>query len=96
LAEGCKIALDSGRAADHHMVGARDALPREDFAGESAEAALHAVADDGVADFLGNGETDAFGGITIGAITDEQHESGRRRALSSVRGEKIGPFGKRD
>jgi hypothetical protein len=96
LAERLEIALDSGRAADHHMVGAGETLCGKNLAGKRAEAALHAVADDGVADLLGHGEADALRRVGIGAITDEQDESGRGRALSSVRGEEVCAFGERD
>ena len=47
------------------------------LAGEGAEAALHAVADHGAADLLGDGEADADGWIVILAVADQQDEAGR-------------------
>jgi hypothetical protein len=74
------------------MVGSGEALGRDDFPGEGAEASLHAVADDGVADLLGYGETDAPLRIVVAPIADEEHKAGCRGTPSGVRGEKIRPF----
>src|SRR3546814_17515418 len=46
-------------AADQHMVGARDPRFGQRGAGERAQPAFHPVADDGVADFLADGEAAA-------------------------------------
>jgi hypothetical protein len=92
FAESGEIALDPGRAADDDMIGAVDTFLREDFAGERAEAALHAVSNDGVADLLSHREADALDRVAILAIADEQDEPGRGRALSSVRGEEVSAF----
>ena len=64
-------------------------LAGSDLAGERAEAALHAVAHDGVADLLGDGEADAHRRIAVRAVADEQDEAGHRRAPAAVRGEEI-------
>jgi hypothetical protein len=74
------------------MVGAGDALLGKDFTCERPKAPLHAIADDGVTNLLGDGEAYPYRGVGVGAVTDEQDESGRRRALYSVRGEEIRPF----
>ena len=60
-----------------------------DFARECAEAALHAVANDGLADLLADCEADALRLVAILAVTNEKDESRRRRAPSGVRGEEI-------
>jgi len=62
----------------------------ERLAHERAEAPLHAVANDGVANFLGHGEADADGGVVIRALSNEQDEAGRRRALAAVGGKEVG------
>jgi hypothetical protein len=90
------ISLHSGQSADHHMVGARKTVIRKDFAGEGAEAALDAVADDRIPDLLGDGEADALRFVTIGAIADEQDEARGRRSPASIGSEEIGAFSKRD
>ena len=63
---------------------------REHFAGERAEAPLHAVADDGVADFLGDGDAGAHLRVVVAAVADEEHEAGGRRAPAGVGGEEVG------
>src|SRR5690348_14673347 len=65
LAHLRKIALDALRAADHNMVGAGDALGGHDLASERAETALHAVANHGAPDLLGDGEADAHHRVRI-------------------------------
>ena len=64
-------------------------LGGKDFAGERAEAALHAVADDRVADLLGDGEADAHRRVRVLAVADEQDEAGHGRALAAVGGEEV-------
>ena len=61
----------------------------QQFAGERAEAALHAVADDRVADLLGDGEADAHRRVAVVARADEQDEAGHGRALAAVGGKEI-------
>ena len=71
-------------------------LADDDFAGERAEAPLHAVADDRAADLLGDGEADAHRGVAILAVADEQDEAGRGCALAAVGGEEIRALADRD
>jgi hypothetical protein len=68
----------------------------DNLAGELAEAALHAVTHDRVADFLRDGETDALGRVAILAIADKEDKARRRRAPSDVRSEKVRAFPKDD
>ena len=93
-AEQAEVALDPAGTADHHMVGARTALRRHDLSGKGAEAALHAVADDRAADFLGDGEAHAHRRVRILAVTDEQDEAGRGQAPAAVRGNEVGALAK--
>jgi hypothetical protein len=89
-AKQAEVPLDALGAADHHMVRPSEALYRNDLARERAEAAFHAVAYHGAADFLGDGEADAHRGIRILPIADEQDEAGSGRAQAAVRGNEIG------
>ena len=95
-AKQAEITLDSFGAADHHVVGAGNALRRHDLAGERAEAALHAVADDRTADLLRDGKTDADRRVRILAVADEEQESGCGNTLAPVRGDEVRALGKRD
>jgi hypothetical protein len=95
-AQQAEIAFDSVSAADHDMVGAGQAMRRDKLSGESAEAPLHAVADDGPADLLGDRETDPLGRVAVLPVADEQDESGRRRAPAGVRSEEVLAFADRD
>ena len=70
-------------------IGAGDTGLGQDFPGQLAEAAAHAVADDGVADLPGDGEAEPHDGIAVAALADQQHEAGRRRALAAVRGQEV-------
>jgi hypothetical protein len=76
--------LDSAGAADQDMVGAGNARFGQNRAGEFAEAPLHPVADDGIADLLRDGEAEAHGGIAIAARPDEEDEAGGRRAQRAI------------
>ena len=62
----------------------------KNLAGKRPKAPLHAVADDGVADFLCNREPGPNLRVAVGAVADEEHESGSRRAPSGVRGQEVG------
>ena len=62
------------------------------FMCQSAEAPLHAVADDGLPDLLADGESDALGLIAVLAISDEEDEARHRDTLSSVRGQEVRAF----
>jgi hypothetical protein len=68
------------------------ALGGKHFTRQSAEAPLHAVADDGLPDLLADGESDALGLIAVLAISDEQDEARHRGTLSSVRGQEVRAF----
>jgi hypothetical protein len=76
------------------MISAGNALCGQHLARQGAKAAFHPVADDGIADFLGDSEADARGLVAIGAVADKQDESHHRRALSRVRREKVSAPGK--
>ena len=89
LAQQGELAFDAAGAADHDMVGAHMAGYRHQLAGERAEAPLHAIADDGLADLLADGEADALQWIAVLAIADEKDEARRRRAPSGVRSEEV-------
>ena len=72
------------------MIGASNGMERENIADQSAQAALHAVANDRIADFLGHSEADTDERIVIAARANEQDETGCRRALATVGGKEVG------
>ena len=72
------------------------AARRDDLSRELAEAALHPVANDRTADLLADGVADSLEGIAVRTIANEEDESGRRRAPSGIRGEKVRAFPKGD
>lgn len=78
------------------MVGAGDSAHWKQLAGQRAQAPLHAVADDGVADLFGDGETDADRFVAVIASTDLEDEPGSRDAPAAVGGKEVGALGKRD
>jgi len=78
------------------VIGAGLALRRDELTGQSTEAPLHPVADDGATDFLGDGETDPLGRVAILPVADEKDESGRRRAPAGVRSEEVRALSKCD
>ena len=78
------------------MIRAGKAAPWQDFTGQRPQATFHPVADDGAADLLGDGEPDANGFVAIGAVADQQDESGRGRAPTGVRSKKIRAFAEND
>ena len=90
------LALDTPRAADHYVVGARVAPIGNDFPRKRAEPPLHSVADDRLADLPADGEADALRLIAVFAIADEKDEARHRRAPSGVRGKKVRAFPKGD
>jgi hypothetical protein len=96
LAKFPEVSLDSAAAADHHVIRTSIALLGENFAGESAKAALHAVADDGSADLLADGEANAAKRIAIVTIANEEYKARCRRTPSGVRSEEIRAFPKGD
>src|SRR4029453_10746737 len=90
------VPLDPAFTADQHMVGAGDAMIRQGFASEGAEAPLHPVADHRIADLLRHSEADAHRRVVIAARADEQDEAGHGGALAAVGGQKSRAFGGRD
>jgi hypothetical protein len=68
--------FDSRGAADQDMIGAGHSCDGQDFAGERPEAALHAVAHDGVADLPGDRDSEAHGRIIVAAPAHEQKKAG--------------------
>ena len=61
----------------------------DQLARKLAKAALHAIADDGIADLLADRVADPFQRIAILAVTDEEDETRRRRAPTGIRSKKI-------
>ena len=91
VAEASNNRARSRLPADHDMVGAGDAMLGQDFAGERAEAALHAVADDRAADLLGDGEADAHGRIAVIARSrTSRTKPGMAARRAGVGGQEIG------
>jgi hypothetical protein len=78
------------------MIGAGHPIAGQELAGEGAEAALHAVADHGPADLLGDGEADADRGIGVLTVADEKDEARHGRAPAAVGGEEIRALAKMD
>ena len=74
------------------MVCPGDTVARQELAGERAQAPLHAVADDGVADLFGDGEADADRIVAVIAGTDLKDETGSRDAPAAVGGKEVGAF----
>src|SRR5690606_15478141 len=60
LAQPAEIALDPAFAADQHMVVIGQPALRQRLAQQRAEAALHAVAHNRIADLLGDGDAIAY------------------------------------
>jgi hypothetical protein len=81
--------LDAAGAADQDMIGAGDARLEQDRPRELAQAALHPVADDRIADPLRDGEAEPDRGIAVAARPDEQDEAGRGGARSAVGREEL-------
>ena len=86
------VALDPAGAADHYMVGAGKTANGDDFPCKRAEAALHPVAGDGVADLLADGEAYPHSRVAATAAADQKYERRGRGAPSGVRREKIRAF----
>ena len=84
-----EVALDAARAPDHDVIRPGMTARRYDFPRKLAKAALHAVAHDGAADLLADGETDALERIAVLTVADEEDEGRSRRAPSGVRSEEI-------
>ena len=86
-----EVALHPAIAADQHMVVVGEALGEQRGAQQLAEAPLHPVAHDRVADLLGNGDPEAQ---TAPAVRmSEQHDRGmeiRRRVLGDEHVDRAG------
>ena len=65
------------------------ATAEDDLARKLPEAPLHAVAHDGVADFLAHRIADPLQRIAVFPVADEKDKAGRRRAPTGVRSEEI-------
>lgn len=71
------------------MVRAGEARLGQDRAGKLAEAPPHTVAHHGIADLLGNRDSEPDRRIGVAARADEQDEAGRRRTSPAVRGKEF-------
>lgn len=78
------------------MIDAGDPLGRQDLCQERPETTLHAVAHDGIADFLGDSDTMANGfgwcGVIISPSMRQQDEIGSSKSLAAIGGQKIRAF----
>ena len=74
------------------MVRAWDATSRDKLAGKFAEAPLHSVANDRIADLLRDCETDTQQMVPVIAFADQQDKSGHGKASAAVGGEEIRAF----
>ncbi len=68
------------------------ATAEDDLARKLPEAPLHAVAHDGVADFLAHRIADPLQRIAVLAVTDEEDKTRCRRAPTGVRSKEIRAF----
>jgi hypothetical protein len=78
------------------MVGTRHSIVRDQLVRERAQPTLHAVADHGVADFLGDGDPESHLRFVILARADLQDETGHGDSLAAVGGQEISPFSEND
>ena len=92
VSQETEVAFYPSRSSNQHMVRAGDPMIGQDFAGERSEAALHAIANDGPTDLLGNRIADPHRALPIVAITYQEHETGHGGAPAGVRCQKIGAF----
>lgn len=89
------IALDPALPSDQHVIRTGYALDRQKLARERPQPAFHPVANDRVADLLGDGEADANRGLTIVTRAYLQHEAGHRHASPAIGREEIAAAGQR-
>ena len=68
------------------------AAGKDELAGKLAEAPLHAIAHDGVADLLAYRIANPLQRIAVIAVANEKDKAGCRRAPTGVRGEEIRAF----
>jgi len=71
------------------MIRADMARLGQDRTGELAEAPPHAVAHHGVADLLGNRDSEPYRRVAVVARANEQDEAGPGRASPAVRGKEF-------
>ena len=91
-----EIPFNPASAADQDMIGAGAGVIGKDVADERAEATLHAVADDRIANFLGDRVADPDGRVVVAAGADEEDEAGHGRALAAIGGKEVGALAKGD
>jgi len=89
LVDGQGKLREYSRAGDQDMIRARDAGLGQQLARERAEPALHSVADNRVADFLGDGDAETHDRIVIAPRPDDQHETGHGRPPAAIGRQKI-------
>ncbi len=77
------------------MVGTRDTMARQQIPRQGTQAALHAVASDRAADFLGHGITGAQGRFAVAARVNEQNETGGNDTTTFIGREIVAPQPKR-
>src|SRR5690606_16339302 len=85
-----EVAFDAAFAANQDMIVIGQAFVRERSAKQLAEAALHAVANDRVADLLGDGYAEALALPAIGPR--QQDKAGPRNAQTAVGGKEVSPL----
>lgn len=71
------------------MIASRSAALYDYVARKFAKTPFHPVADDGVADFLGDCEADTLLLVAVGAIADKENEAGHRCPFRSIGGQEI-------
>ena len=71
------------------MVCPGDTCVGKEFPSQFPKAALHAVADDGVADFFGDGVAYTHLSVSILPIMDKQNKAAKGSPLSGIGGQKI-------
>ena len=89
-AEQAVISLNALGTANHDVVGTGKPLDGHDLAGKRAKTALHSIANDGAANFLGDGDAHANGWIQILAVADQENEARRRHSLAGIGGKEVG------
>ncbi len=87
-----KITFHAASTANQYMVSPGCAIGEDKFTGQAAEPAFHPVADDGVANFLGNSDAKPDRGIAIVAVAHKQNEPGICESPRRIRREEITPF----
>ena len=78
------------------MICTDNSVVRQQLAGEATKPPLHPVADDRIADLLGDGEADAKRRILIATIANLEDETGHRESPAAVGSKEIGTLAKND